>query len=135
MQSLGEKSCSEIVSHDITPPRTPTTTPSRAHKLFDEIQDIYTTLSSLPDLKPSPQVNNLLTRLVNLCIAPYPSSFTTSFFALPGTSSLCASLRPLCSSAESCLETHWAKHIIAEARSQPTSTQIHTSQTTTQFLT
>jgi nicotianamine synthase len=122
MQSTSGKDYAETISHDITPPRTPTTTPSRAHKLFAEIQAIHTTLSSLSDLKPSPQVNDLLTRLVHLCIAPYPSAFTTSFFALPGTSSLCASLRPLCSTAESALETHWAQRILGEARSCTPST-------------
>jgi nicotianamine synthase len=125
MQSPNGKECTKSVPHDFTPPRTPTTTASRAHEIFSEIQDINTTLSSLSSLAPGEQTNDLLTRLVHLCIAPYPPSLTTDFFTIPSTTSLCTSLRPLCATAEGLLESHWA-HLITHSalttRKSPTHT-------------
>ncbi|KAF2006293.1 Nicotianamine synthase [Amniculicola lignicola CBS 123094] len=98
-----------------------TTSPS-VRVLIDEIIDIYHALSYLPELVPGPQVNALLTRLVNLCIEPYDSSFTAQIFETPGISTLYKHLRPMCAEAEAHLEMHWAQHIISTA--SPTVAQI-----------
>ncbi|KAF2822561.1 Nicotianamine synthase [Ophiobolus disseminans] len=101
----------------ITPPRTPTALTTSAHKLVSEIRDIYDRLSSLPSLAPGPQINGLLTRLVNLCIKPFSVEFTKCFFSINGVAHLCEQLRPLCASAEGELEKFWATQIIREAQS------------------
>jgi nicotianamine synthase len=95
-----------------TPPSTPTATTRSARNLFTEIQAIYTTLAALSSLAPGEQVNELLTRLVNLCIVPYSAQATAKLFAMQGIGELCQALRPLCASAEGELEGFWAGRIL-----------------------
>ncbi|KAF1916605.1 Nicotianamine synthase [Ampelomyces quisqualis] len=102
----------------ITPPRTPTAAASAAHKLYSQIRHIHTSLATLPSLAPGEQINELLTRLVNLCIVPYGVDFTADFLAIPGVAALCDTLRPLCSAAEGELENYWALQILRDARTQ-----------------
>jgi nicotianamine synthase len=123
--SFGQKERTETVSHTFTPPRTPTATTTCAHRLFAEIQEIYNALSRLPSLAPGEQVNELLTRLVHLCIVPYSAEFTTNFFTFHGVAELCEALRPFCAAAEGELERYWATRIIQEA--QTTSMHVVTS--------
>jgi len=104
-------------SQTVTPPRTPTATTVSAHRLLSEIQAIYDTLSTMSSLAPGPQVDKLLSRLVNLCIEPYSAEFTTSFFNITGVAHLCSALRPLCATSEGELEKHWAARIMCFARS------------------
>jgi hypothetical protein len=115
-------------THTITPPRTPTATKSSAHMLFAEIQDIHTSLSALPNLAPGGQVDELLTRLVGLCITPQSADFVSNLFSIRGVNKLCEELRPLCAVAEGHLEKYWAERIIKEAEQQNTGTSlcIHT---------
>ena len=89
-------------------------TRSSAHQLFSEIRDIYTTLTELSSLAPSETVNTLLTRLVNLCVAPYSTEFTTCFFKIPGAEELCERLRSICSTAESELEKYYVKQMLGK---------------------
>jgi nicotianamine synthase len=110
--------------HTLTPPRTPTSTSTSAHKLYAEIQDIYTALCKLETLAPGPQINELLTRLVKLCIAPYSTQFVTNFFSIHGVQNLCEELRPICAAAEGYLESHWAQRILQAAQS-PQRTRTH----------
>jgi nicotianamine synthase len=113
-----EAKCIADMSHAITPPRTPTAATTSAHKLFVEIQDIHTTLSGLSSLAPGGQVDELLTRLVGLCIETHSAEFISNFFSIHGVSDLCSSLRPLCGAAEGELEKYWAERIIGEAHAQ-----------------
>jgi nicotianamine synthase len=99
-----------------TPPRTPTVTATSAQTLASEVRDIYHTLSELPDLAPGDKVNNLLTRLVNLCIIPYSHEFVSYFFGIDGMHTLCEQLRPLCATAEGELESFWASNIVNKSR-------------------
>jgi nicotianamine synthase len=102
----------------LTPPSTPrhdTTAPS-SQKLTVKIQNIHEALKRCTSLAPSDTVNDLLTRLVTLCIVPYDDSTTTSFFSHPGSNELCLSLRRICSEAEGELETFWAREITALAQ-------------------
>ncbi|CAN9189443.1 unnamed protein product [Alternaria alternata] len=96
----------------VTPPVTPNATSTAAHRLVSEIREIYTVLSGLSSLAPSEQVNSLLTQLVNLCVVPYSTEFTSCFFRIPGIESLCSNLRLLCSEAEGELEKFWAKRML-----------------------
>lgn len=106
------------MSHTITPPQTPTATTVSAHKLFVEIQEIHTNLSNLLSLAPGGQVDELLTRLVGLCIHPHSADFISNFFSIHGVSDLCSSLRPLCGAAEGELEKYWAGRIIRQVSEQ-----------------
>jgi nicotianamine synthase len=121
-------------TNTITPPRTPTGTTSSAHKLFAEVQDIHTTISRLPGLAPGAQVNELLTRLVGLCITPHSADFISDFFSIRGVPELCKSLRPLCGAAEGELENYWARSIIKEAEAQPTRTSLSHSNIVSSLL-
>lgn len=104
----------------ITPPRTPTSTATAAHTLLAEIQSIHTTLTTLPSLAPGPVIDELLTRLVNLCTQPYSTSFSDVFLSLPGVEPLSENLRILCAEAEGELEKHWAKKILRTLEAKDT---------------
>ena len=99
-------------NQDNTPPSTPTTTSVAAHQLLSEVQSIYSALKNCSSLAPGPEVNTLLTRLVDLCIQPQSPACITYFFSLPVVPSLCQSLRPLCAAAEGELERHWTDRIL-----------------------
>jgi hypothetical protein len=120
ISSFDQESCTTTSAQVLTPPRTPTATTISAHALFSEIQDINNALCALPSLAPGERVNSLLTRLVQLCIEPYNADVTTHFFSMHGVAEICASLRPLCATAEGELETHWARRMIREARTTST---------------
>jgi len=96
-----------------TPPTTPTALSTSAYELFSEIRAIHQDLAALGDLAPGETVNELLTRLVRICIAPYETSFTDSFFNISGVEELCVSLRALCATAEGELERFWASSILS----------------------
>lgn len=98
---------------DITPTTTNTLS-SAAHQLLSDIRDIHNKLSELPSLAPSETVNAPLKRLVNLCVAPYSTEFTTYFFKIPGVDELCEELRSIHSTAEGELESYWAKRIMGK---------------------
>ncbi|KAH7110306.1 Nicotianamine synthase protein-domain-containing protein [Dendryphion nanum] len=92
---------------------------SAAHQIVGEIQSIYNSLSKLPSLAPGPQVNALLTRLVNLCVQSYSEELAANLLSQDGVESLCSALRPLCATAEGELEQYWARQIISTSKSQP----------------
>lgn len=100
-----------------TPPSTPTVLTSTAHQLLEDIQGIYSALIRLPSLAPGPDINALLTRLVDLCIQPYGEAFSAYFLSLQGVISLCESLRPLCGAAEGELERYWAQRMLESSPS------------------
>jgi hypothetical protein len=114
-----------------TPPGTPLDTPtvpsSSVHTLFEEIRSIYTILSGLSDLAPSPQINTLLTRLVELCIQPYSPEFVDYFFSLAEVDLSCHGLRLLCGSAEGELEKHWARTILDSSTQTNCTYSLHPS--------
>jgi nicotianamine synthase len=99
-----------------TPPCTPTALTTSAYKLFAEIRDIHDTLSTLTSLAPGPQVDTLLTKLVNLCVESYSAEYTKVFFSINGVEHLCEKLRPICAVAEGELEKFWAGQIVRETQ-------------------
>lgn len=103
------------ISPAATPPRTPTALASSVHELFHEIRDICDSVSTLPSLAPGEQINQLLTRLVGLCVLPYSAEFIKCFFSISDVAGVCEQLRPICAVAEGELERYWARRIIAEA--------------------
>ncbi|KAH9862771.1 hypothetical protein J1614_010864 [Plenodomus biglobosus] len=104
----------------ITPPRTPTATSTAAHKVLAEIQSIYNDLTGLESLAPGPQINKLLTRLVDLCVLPYSPNLSDEILRLCASTNLCQRLHPICATAEGELESHWAKRIIATSKASKT---------------
>ncbi|KAJ4299519.1 hypothetical protein N0V90_004764 [Kalmusia sp. IMI 367209] len=100
-----------------TPPSTPTPTAITAHGLHHEIRSIHQQLSPLKSLAPCELVNNLLTRLVSLCIEPYSTDIVEHFVRIDGVKTLCHDLQSLCATAEGELERHWAQSILTAAPS------------------
>ncbi|CBX91401.1 hypothetical protein IAQ61_010759 [Plenodomus lingam] len=111
----------------ITPPRTPTATSTAAHKVLAEIQSIYNGLVKLNSLAPGPQINDLLSRLVDLCVLPYSTNLSEEILRLCASSNLCERLRPICAEAEGELESYWAQRITALAKVNPASKQTTTT--------
>ncbi|KAI0528956.1 hypothetical protein KFK09_001500 [Dendrobium nobile] len=79
-------------------------------KLITIITQLYNTISNLPSLHPSPQVNSLFSSLVSTCIPSYPSLSLSSLS--PSTLSMRSHLISLCSSAESFLELHYSSILL-----------------------
>lgn len=102
---------------DNTPPRTPSEMSTSAHNLVSQLQSMLERLSSLETLVPGEEINTMLTSLVNLCIAPYTSEFTTYVLNMEGISLLCEQLRSICAMAEGELEKYWAHRILQDASS------------------
>lgn len=119
------------LSSSITPPRTPTATATAAHQVFVEIESIYNALIDLPSLAPGLQINSLLTRLVTLCSLPYSPDLSQEILRLCASRNLCENLRPLCGTAEGCLESYWAQHIISETKKLTVSQDTISSSSTT----
>ncbi len=89
--------------------------------LLSEMGAIEHLLARCPHLAPADDVDGLLTRLVDLCIAPYSADFAERFFAADAATALCRSLRSLCATAEAELERHWvARMLDAAAASEGT---------------
>lgn len=82
---------------------------SDAQQLFREVSSIFAALAALPDLKPGPQVEQPLTRLVEICITPHSEAFASYVLSTDGVEALCAKLRPLCATAEGELEKRWTE--------------------------
>lgn len=92
-----------------TPPPTSTartTTTEEEKKLVDIITGLYNTISNLPSLHPSPQVNSVFSSLVSACIPSYPSLSLASLSS--STLAMRSHLISLCSNAESFLELHYS---------------------------
>jgi nicotianamine synthase len=95
---------------------TPTITivAKEAGRIAEEILSLVDTLASSPDLKPSPDVNELFNRLVSLCIKPYSSSVAHHVLDNKKIQSITPQLRQMCSEGEGELERHWA-HLILDS--------------------
>jgi nicotianamine synthase len=89
---------------------------AHAHQLVWEVRDIHTALKGLSSLKPSPQVDELLIRLVGICIASHSEAFASYVLSIRGVDELCTALRPLCATAEGELEKYWTLRILDTAR-------------------
>ena len=99
-----------------TPSATTLEMDSSAHEVVRDIRGIYTALNGLSSLKPGPQVNTLLIRLVEICIASHSEAFASQILSLQGVDDLCATLRPLCATAEGELEKYWTLRILETSK-------------------
>ncbi|KAG4035550.1 hypothetical protein MFRU_001g03190 [Monilinia fructicola] len=78
---------------------------------IQKILSIYTPLSQLTDLSPSPVTNALFSELVGTCITIIPDSVSKKVLDDPRVSSILSPLREICSAAEACMESYWAEAI------------------------
>ncbi|KAK0708826.1 Nicotianamine synthase [Apiosordaria backusii] len=76
----------------------------KAHWLVQSIVNTHTELLKLPHLRPGPAINKLLGNLVSICSEIHDQEIVNKA-VLP-------SLRQICAQSESCLELHWAEHIL-----------------------
>ncbi|KAF7927822.1 hypothetical protein EAE99_005199 [Botrytis elliptica] len=83
----------------------------QAEVYIQKILSLYTQLSQLADLSPSPVTNVLFSELVGTCITVVPDLISKLVLSDPRISSILPSLRDICSTAEACMESHWAKAI------------------------
>ncbi|QSZ33993.1 hypothetical protein DSL72_005573 [Monilinia vaccinii-corymbosi] len=78
---------------------------------IQKIISIYTTLSQLTDLSPSAVTDALFSDLVGTCITIVPDLISKVVLGDSRVSSILPDLRDICSNAEACMESHWAKAI------------------------
>ncbi|KAF7884920.1 hypothetical protein EAF00_010738 [Botryotinia globosa] len=83
----------------------------QAEVCIQKLLSLHTQLSQLTDLSPSPVTNVLFSELVGTCIAVVPDSNSKLVLNDPRISSILPTLREICSTAEACMESHWAKAI------------------------
>ncbi|KAI9647380.1 hypothetical protein NHQ30_003765 [Ciborinia camelliae] len=87
------------------------TSDPQAEIYIQKILSIYTLLSQLSDLSPSPVTNTAFSELVATCIAIVPDSISKVVLSDARVSSILPALRGICSSAEACMESYWAEAI------------------------
>ncbi|KAJ4753678.1 Nicotianamine synthase [Rhynchospora pubera] len=78
--------------------------------LIQKISSLYDSLSSLPSLRPSPQVNSLFTELVLACIPP--SEIDVSKLDME-VQEMRSKLIELCSNGEGLLESHYSDILVS----------------------
>ncbi|KAF7942778.1 uncharacterized protein EAE97_006232 [Botrytis byssoidea] len=83
----------------------------QAEVYIQKILSLHTQLSQLTDLGPSPVANALFSELVGTCITVVPDLNSKLVLNDPRISSILPTLREICSTAEACMESHWAKAI------------------------
>jgi nicotianamine synthase len=101
----------------MTPTTTKMTIDAEARRITDEVVSLVNALASSPSLKPCPDINQLFSRLVSLCIKPYSSSLACQVLQNKQIQRLTPRLRQICSEGEGELEKYWARKIIQQCRS------------------
>ncbi|KAK7927620.1 hypothetical protein PG985_004618 [Apiospora marii] len=98
-----EKSCEHVACSP--------TSSGDASSIVDRIVGIHTRLQDLTDLSPSETTNSLFGDLVSQCCEIRDAKTVSQVLASCKLQAVLPSLQNLCSQAESCLESHWARHI------------------------
>ncbi|KAF7899156.1 uncharacterized protein EAF01_008369 [Botrytis porri] len=83
----------------------------QAEVYTQKILSLYTQLSQLTDLSPSPVTNGLFSELVGTCITVVPGLISNLVLNDPRVSSILPMLREICATAEACMESYWAEAI------------------------
>ncbi|KAK4235197.1 putative nicotianamine synthase [Achaetomium macrosporum] len=81
--------------------------------LVQTVTQTHAELLKLPNLRPGKAINQLLGNLVSVCSEIHDRDTVEQVLTHPCIHPLLPSLRQICASAESCLELHWAEHILA----------------------
>ncbi|KAK8090618.1 nicotianamine synthase [Apiospora phragmitis] len=87
------------------------TSPGDATSIVNKVVGIHTKLQALTDLRPSETTNSLFGDLVVQCCEIRDADTVSQVLASCKLQAILPSLQNLCSQAESCLESHWARHI------------------------
>ncbi|KAK4657479.1 hypothetical protein QC762_213390 [Podospora pseudocomata] len=80
--------------------------------LVRSIVNIHTELLKLPHLRPAPAINKLLGNLVAICSEIHDQDIVDKVLQNVSVQAVLPSLRQICAQSESCLELHWAEHIL-----------------------
>ncbi|SPQ20860.1 14b1815c-b390-4f59-8ecf-722ee587f229 [Thermothielavioides terrestris] len=97
---------------DLLPDQSLESRSEEVQRLVRAIADTHAELLTLPDLRPGKAINHLLGNLVSVCSEIHDRDVVEKVLAHPDVQSILPSLRQLCADAESCLELHWAEHIL-----------------------
>lgn len=95
---------------------------ARAEKVQWLVQTIVGThseLLALPHFRPGQAINQLLGNLVSVCSEIHDRNIVDKVLSHPGVQAVLPSLRQICAEAESCLELHWAEHILSAESQTP----------------
>ncbi|AEO57122.1 hypothetical protein MYCTH_2302937 [Thermothelomyces thermophilus ATCC 42464] len=91
-------------------------TSKQAQWLVQRIVETHAELLRLPHLRPGKVINQLLGNLVSACSDIYDQEVVDKVLSNPSVKAILPSLRQICAQAESCLELHWAEHVLAAAQ-------------------
>ncbi|KAL2192127.1 Nicotianamine synthase [Thermothelomyces heterothallicus CBS 203.75] len=84
--------------------------------LVQRIVETHAELLRLPHLRPGKVINQLLGNLVSVCSDIYDQEVVDKVLSNPSVKAILPSLRHICAQAESCLELHWAEHVLTAAQ-------------------
>ncbi|KAK3996648.1 putative nicotianamine synthase [Cladorrhinum sp. PSN332] len=80
--------------------------------IIQSIVDTHSNLLKLPHLRPDHAINQLLGNLVTICSEIHDQEIVTKVLNSTSVQAVLPSLRKICAESESCLELHWAEHIL-----------------------
>ncbi|KAL2021844.1 hypothetical protein VTK56DRAFT_6618 [Thermocarpiscus australiensis] len=89
---------------------------ARAEKiqwLVRSIIETHSELAKLPNFRPGKTINRLLGDLVSICSEIHDRHTVEEVLNHASVQAVLPSLRQICAESESCLELHWAEHILA----------------------
>ncbi|EAQ85681.1 hypothetical protein CHGG_06934 [Chaetomium globosum CBS 148.51] len=81
--------------------------------LVRTIVETHSDLLKLPHFRPGNAINKLLGNLVSVCSEIHDREVVDRVLSHARVQAVLPSLRQICAQAESCLELHWAEHILS----------------------
>ncbi|KAL2145826.1 hypothetical protein VTI28DRAFT_6123 [Corynascus sepedonium] len=81
--------------------------------LVQQIIETHSQLLKLPHLRPGKAINQLLGNLVSVCSEIHDQEVVDKVLTNPSVQAILPSLRQICAQSESCLELHWAEHVLS----------------------
>ncbi|GAB1315218.1 Nicotianamine synthase [Madurella fahalii] len=84
----------------------------KIQRLVRSIADTHSELLKLPHLRPGKAINKLLGNLVSICSEIHDRGIVDKVLSHARVQAVLPSLRQICAESESCLELHWAEHIL-----------------------
>ncbi|KAK4224254.1 putative nicotianamine synthase [Podospora fimiseda] len=82
--------------------------------IVQTVVETHSKLLELPHLRPDDAINQLLGNLVSVCSEIHDQEIVNKVLSSAGVQAVLPSLRQICAQSESCLELHWAEHILQE---------------------
>ncbi|KAK4188085.1 putative nicotianamine synthase [Podospora australis] len=94
--------------------------------LVQSIVNTHAELLELPHLRPSPTINRLLGGLVAICSEIHDQEIVNQVLCNVSVQAVLPSLRTICAASESCLELHWAEHILEGSNAEEVQDRLKT---------